>query len=484
MLDFWAGLLSGLGGVVFLGGLFGFSGRVPWFAGRTPRLGRARHRRGREIRRTGLPSRCFQAIAGIPKRTRSSAALKIGGVGIPRALEPYHLLFAGSPGAGKSVAIQACLETLRARGDRVLVADCGGESLARFYRTGDRLLNPLDGRSVDWSPLAEMQEAWDAERLARSLVPERDGGEREWHHYAQSLVAGVLERLWLSGDARTGGFVDALTQASNADLAALVAGHPCHCLFEEGAERMLASVRGIVGTYLAPYRFLDRMADLEGFSIRKWVTRRPSPDWLFLTYRDDQATVLRPLLAAWLDLAVGAILASEPDPHRRIWIVLDELGALGTVPVLADALTRGRKYGLACLAGVQTLRQLYRHYGRDGALVLLSCFGSLLVLRTQEAETAEHLSRELGEREIVQRELGFGRGGATHSDRRHLERIVLASEIQNLEDRRGFLACARGRPIESVRLPVVERELVAESFVPRSSPPHPTGEVEVGEVPW
>ncbi|EQD64086.1 TraB protein, partial [mine drainage metagenome] len=271
---------------------------------------------------------------------------------------------------------------------------------------------------MGWSPLAEMQEGWDAERLAQSLVPERDGPDREWHHYAQSLVAGALERLWLSGSAQTGGFVDALTQFSNADLAALIAGHPCQSLFEEGAQRMLASVRGIVGTYLAPYRFLDRAIGAEGFSIRKWVTRPPSPDWLFLTYRDDQAVLLRPLLAAWLDLAVGAILASEPDPLRRVWIVLDELGALGTVPVLADALTRGRKYGLVCLAGVQTLRQLYRHYGRDGAMILLSCFGSLLVLRTQEAETAEHLSRELGEREMIQRELGFGRGGATHSDRR------------------------------------------------------------------
>ncbi|MHB1544053.1 MAG: type IV secretion system DNA-binding domain-containing protein [Gammaproteobacteria bacterium] len=485
MLDFWAGLLSGLGGVVFLWWALGLSGRLSRPFGRGPRLGRSRHRRGRQFGRVGFPRRLFRVMHGILTEGRFRPCLKIGSVRIPRVLEPYHLLLAGSPGSGKSVAIQACLETLRERGDRVLVADCGGESLARFYRPGDRILNPLDGRSMDWSPLAEMQEGWDAERLARSLVPERDGADREWHHYAQSLIAGVLERLWITGSAQTGGFVDALTQASNADLAALVAGHPCQSLFEEGAQRMLASVRGIVGTYLAPYRFLDRAVGAEGFSIRKWVARAPSPDWLFLTYRDDQATVLRPLLAAWLDLAVGAILAREPDPLRRIWIVLDELGALGTVPVLADALTRGRKYGLACLAGVQTLRQLYRHYGRDGALILLSCFGSLLVLRTQEAETAEHLSRELGEREIIQRELGFGRGGATHSDRRHLERIVLASEIQNLEDRRGFLARARGCPVESVYLPVRERRLVAETFVPNPSLGDHTKRMEVmGEVPW
>lgn len=478
------GLLSGLGGAIFLGWGLGLSGRMRGRLGERPRLGRSRHRRGRHAtRRSGL-ARGFQRLSAFwaPRRP----LIRIGAIRIPRELEPYHLLMAGSPGAGKTVAIQSCLATLRVRGDRVIVADCGGESLARFYRPGDQILNPLDDRSAGWSPLAEMRERWDAERLARSLIPERDGAEREWHHYAQSLVAAVLERLWLTGSTATGAFVDALTQASNADLAALIAGHPSQSLFEEGAGRMLASVRAIVGTYIAPYRFLDRAVGTDGFSVRHWVGRSPSPDWLFLTYRDDQAALLRPLLAAWLDLAVGEVLASEPDSSRRIWVVLDELGALGTVPVLADALTRGRKYGLACLAGVQTLRQLYRHYGRDGAQILLSCFGSLLVLRTQEAETAEHLSRELGEREIVQRELGFSRSGATHSDRRHLERIVLASEIQNLPDRRGFLVRAGGHPVEPVVLPVRERVAVAPAFVP--VPPACDGDTESApiapEVPW
>ncbi len=485
MLDFWIEVLSGLGALSILLLALGIASLSRGRIWRKPRLGRSRHRRGRRLERSVLPARFLKRMLRSLTMRRSNRCLWIGSHPIARELEPYHLLLAGSPGSGKSVAIHSCLETLRARGDRVLVADCGGESLARFYRPGDAILNPLDGRSVDWSPLAEMQEAWDAERLARSLIPERDGADREWHHYAQSLVAGVLDGLWARGSAQTGGFVDALTKASNADLALLVSGHPCKSLFEEGAQRMLASVRGIIGTYLAPYRFLDQAVGTEGFSIRRWVARVPSPDWLFLTYRDDQAAVLRPLLAAWLDLAVGAILASEPDSTRRVWIVLDELGALGTVPVLADALTRGRKYGLSCLAGVQTLRQLYRHYGRDGALILLSCFGSILVLRTQEAETAEHLSRELGEREIIQRELGFGRGGTSHSDRRHLERIALASEIQNLADRHGYLALARGCPIVPVKLPVRDRAYVAAPFVPNTSSDGISGQAGVAdEVPW
>ncbi len=442
-----------------------------------------RHSRGRQIAGASLAG-CLPAfghrLSGTSAPTRT---LRVGGIRIPPALEPYHLLCAGSPGSGKSVALADCLETLRRRGDRVLVADCGGDFLSRFHQRGDRILNPVDERSVDWAPLAEMSAAWDAERLARSLVPTRGGAEAEWHHYAQSLVAAVLGRLWETGRTATGTLVDILARSPNGELSAHVAGHPAQTLFEEGAERMLGSVRAIVGTYLAPYRFLDPTTDANGFSVRRWATGGEG-GWLFLPYRDDQLAVMRPLLAAWIDLAVGALLSQPPDSRRRFWLVLDELGALGTIPVLTDALTRGRKYGLACLAGVQSVSQLDEAYGSASARILRSCFGSLLVLRTQEAGTAEALSRELGEREIVMREWSHGRGGASHTDRRQFERLILPGEIQALPDCRGYLALAGNHPIRPVRLKPRARPEVTEPFRART-PSGATGLplVDTG-VPW
>ncbi len=455
------------------------AGRLPF--GRM-RPGR-RHSRGRQIAVRGITAwflACGHRLAGASTQTRR---LRVGRVRIPHALEPYHLLCAGSPGSGKSVALAECLEILRERGDRVLVADCGGDFLSRFHRPGDRILNPVDERSVDWAPLAEMTAAWDAERLARSLVPARGGAEAEWHHYAQSLVAAVLERLWETGQTATGTLVATLAQTPNADLAAQVAGHPVQTLFEAGAERMLGSVRAIVGIYLAPYRFLDPVADAGSFSVRRWASGTDG-GWLFLPYRDDQLALMRPLLAAWIDLAVGAILSQRPERGRRFWVVLDELGALGTIPVLSDALTRGRKYGLACLAGVQSVSQMDEAYGHTGARILRSCFGSLLVLRTQEASTAETLSRELGEREIVMREWSHGRGGASHTDRRQFERLILPGEIQSLPDCSGYLALAGNHPIRPVRLRPRTRPEVAPAFRPRHPPAAADLPVADAGVPW
>jgi hypothetical protein len=55
---------------------------------------------------------------------------------------------------------------------------------------------------------------------------------------------------------------------------------------------MLASVRGIVGSYLAPYSYLPKDAGAKSWSIRRHV--REGKGWLWLSYREDQAAALRP----------------------------------------------------------------------------------------------------------------------------------------------------------------------------------------------
>ena len=90
----------------------------------------------------------------------SDKILRIGGV--PIANETEHFLFAGKTGAGKSQAISALLETAQRRELPAIIADPGGDYYSRFARDGDLLFNPLDARSVDWSPVRRNS---DPERL-------------------------------------------------------------------------------------------------------------------------------------------------------------------------------------------------------------------------------------------------------------------------------------------------------------------------------
>ncbi len=387
--------------------------------------------------------------------------IRIGGVPIPPEIEPLHILVSGSTGTGKSQMISGILDTIRARGDRAIVADPGGQYMSRWHADGDTILAPLDARSVAWSPFAEMRAAQDADRIARSMIPSIEGQSdaAQWQLYSQGLVAAALQRLHESQAGTNSALVHTLTIAKSDEIESVVRGLPAQTLFDTGAAKMVASVRGIVGSYLPPYRFLPPDAGGDAWSIRRWV--EAGDGWLWMPYRDSERAALAPLIAAWIGEAVSAVLDLEPSRERRVWLILDEAPLLGRVQALADALTNGRKYGLRAILGVQSIAQLRQAYGRDGAQVLLSCLSSALVLRVGDAETADAMSRMLGDRQIRRehesRQLSLA-GGASASEHITIERAVLPSEIQSLPDRRGYLRLAGDYPIALVDIDIVERE--------------------------
>ena len=398
------------------------------------------------------------ARLGRPARGERGA-LQIGRVSIPCAIETQNVLLTGSTGTGKSLALQGLVDTLRARaGDRAVVVDPGGALLARYWRCGDTLLNPLDARSVAWSPLAEMRSAADADRLSKSLLPDTDGQDaQQWQLYAQTLTAAVLQRLSERRERSTNAdLVRLLTVAKSDELEVLVAGLPAQTLFDAGAAKMLGSVRAIIGAYLAPYRFLPPGAGADAWNLRHWAEQ--GRGWLWIPERADLAATLRPLVAAWIGELVSAMLALAPDRDRRLWLLLDELAALGRVQSLSEALTQGRKFGLCACAGLQTVAQLRGAYGLPGAQTLLSCFSSQLILRAADPETADWGSRLLGDQQLSRRVSSEGSGaGGSHvgeSEQISIERVVLPSEIMGLADRRGFLKLAGDGPIARVEIPI------------------------------
>lgn len=390
--------------------------------------------------------------------------IEFGGVPIPSALEPLHFLIAGSTGTGKSQAINGLLDTLRARGDRVIAVDAGGEAMSRWWLENDTILSPLDKRSVAWSPFAEMDSPADADRISKSMIPDAEGGDREWQLYSQGLVSAVLERLWASGAPTNAALVHALTTAKSDEIEALVSDLPAQTLFDVGAAKMLSSVRGIIGSYLPPYRFLPSSAGKDAWSIRRWVAG--GDGWLWLPYRDDQRSAVAPLVTAWIGEVVSALLSLPPSHTRRVWLLLDEAAALGRIQGLALGLTQGRKYGLRAVLGLQSVAQLRQSYGRDGAQVLLSCASSSLVLRSCDAETADQMSRLLGEHQIKRDHSSYGPAGSSIAEHISIERVVLASEIQHLPDLTGYLALAGDYPIARVTIPIVSNDQVVDPFVP------------------
>jgi hypothetical protein len=390
--------------------------------------------------------------------------LTLGGIRIPAELETLHWLFAGTTGTGKTTAIEELLDGIVERSERAIICDPNGSYLSRFGVEGDRLLNPFDHRSEKWKLFSEIHRDYDADRLARSVVPDGHGDAAAWNGYAQTLLAELLRTLIRSGDTTTEQLLYWATIASPEELGKRLAGTPAAGLFDSDASKALASTRYVLAAHLAPQRHLME----GGFSLRDWLETDTGS--LYLTWRTDMQTALAPLLATWVDVLASAILSLAPSQERRIWLIIDELAAIGKLSSLEPALTMGRKNGLCIVAGLQSTAQLDRIYGKDSAQVLRACFRNILVLAIAKTdpETSEALSRSLGDREVRYEEesRSMGAGGNTRnvSVRQVNERVVMPAEIAALPNLVGYLALAGDLPIQKIKLVPKFRELSTAAY--------------------
>lgn len=389
------------------------------------------------------------------KRSGAPSQVEVAGVPIPLGCEATHFLLAGSTSSGKSTAIDELLATALARGDRCVVVDPNGHALARFARTGDLLLNPFDRRSPGWSPFNEIRNPFDFERLAASVVPEcADTSAQQWHAYARQLLAETMRCMMQGGENSTERLLYWLTQAPAKDLGAHLAGSAAAGLFEPGAEKALASTRFILSSHVGCYQYL-RPGD---FSVREWLESGTGN--LYLTWRADMLSSLKPLVSGWVDILIAAILTLPEGNPRPLWLMLDELASLDRLTSLEAGLTKGRKHGLRVVAGLQSVAQLDDLYGSHAATSLRSCLRNLIVLgcASTDPQTAKLLSDGLGQSEIERTHFtrssyrGSERGATSQSVQRSIEPLVLPSQLTSLAPLDGYLKFAGDFPVAKIHL--------------------------------
>jgi hypothetical protein len=288
-----------------------------------------------------LPYRAHRGVPDAHKRgaiVSSSAARKpsspgtvtLAGVEIPLLDEMKHFKIIGTTGSGKSTAIREVLTGALDRGDRAIIADPDGGYFARFYRPdrGDVILNPFDERSVRWDLFREIDQPYDVEQLARSLIPEGpDPAGHEWRGFARTFLSSVIEYCKVEEKTDLGELYRLLVVAEPEELQDILAGSAAQPLLAGTDSRMFRAARGTATPVFNALRYAKGGTG-NPLSIRKWI--REGKGVLFLPYTAGQIAALKNLIATWMRLAIFETMSLGEGDHR-LWFAIDELDALGQI---------------------------------------------------------------------------------------------------------------------------------------------------------
>ena len=413
-----------------------------------------------------------------------TGALTIAGIPLPASVEQQHILLAGAPGSGKSEALKTLIAQVRARGnDGAVIHDPTGEFVSLFYdpKRGDMIINPLDARHAPWDLWSDLQPGEEA-NLAKAIIPSATGDNKYFSDAAQALLEVLFQQTHTIDDLVKAGLgesaqelVERLERAGMGGLA--------------GNVKTFGSVRGNLAPYLRSLALLPPVPPGLGINLAEFC-EKPKGRFVFLLTRRRNKDALRPLHQLFLTQIVSTATSLRPDPTRRIWLFLDELPELMPSDAVATSLSQGRKFGLSSVLAVQEVGQMYDRVGQYEARALLSMPKTRLVLRVGDGESAEAMSKEIGDRQIQRRQVSSSQapaGGESMGTRNTTsttwqtttERAVLPAEIMALPDLNGYLRIEASTM--RVTLRYTPRTTVAEDYKPVPPRPLPVAERKEAE---
>ena len=459
------------------GGTIGFLSIVAMFLQRGGNLTRENFKRGAQmVSPASLKAMIMQhnrIIVRKRKAFKGAPRYHLANIPYPIGTEVQHTAISGTIGSGKTQAISALLEQIRANGDRAVVFDLTGGFIAPFYRPQkDVILNPLDARAPAWSVFSEAKTKSGFDAIAAAMIPRGKHSDPVWSDSARMVFSTAAQLLLGDGRPNNADLIDTLLTRELSALEPFFKGTPAAAIISPETARMSNSVRMMLSTYLDGLRLLPEEGD--AFSITEWIEKDEEDATLFLSSRADMHETLKPLLTVWIDTAVRALMSRPRDVNRRIWFILDEVAALQKLPSIMDGLARGRQFGAAFVLGIQAQSQLRDIYGHDGAQSLSSVCRTKLILAASDADTAKWYADFLGRQEMSRSTEGvsFGantiRDGVTVNRQDRIEHLVIPEEVLNLKSLEGYLKMPEGFPLSKVKLPLVIRDEPQLGFVERA----------------
>lgn len=357
-----------------------------------------------------------------------------------------------------------------------IVYDPHLQFVPRYFneKRGDILLNPLDARCPSWSPSDEIDfsdgPTAEAQALAQatSLFP-GNPSDRNWFFTYCSQLIWKHCIVHHRPDAHQMAY---LMQHSDPLIDIVVKGTELEQMMAQNAQQQRAGVVSHLTQIAYALRQIPKREEgRRHISLREWCATRKG--WLFFTNTQDTRAALRPIQSLMLDGLILRLLSmGERFDLPAVVMTIDELQTLQKLPQLMPLVTEGRK-SLRVVLGFQGRSQIKALYGEEAEAIFSAAYTKFM-LRTSEPEASEWLSKTVGDVEIERlRESRpadlLARSGHSYSTEQKVERLVLPSEFQGLDDLHGYLKY--GNHIVKVTLPIMPRRVRAVGFIARDPQP-------------
>ncbi len=393
----------------------------------------AQHQRGN----TFMP---FPKLASLLRRKKEASDLILDKLPLIKDKETSHLLMTGTTGSGKTNAFHILLPQIRQRGDKAIIVDVTGTYISQYYNPEtDFILNPLDTRSQFWHPWADCHLESHYDVLADSFIPEnKQAKDPFWDNASRAVLKAALRKYASQGILDIDKLATFLLSSEGKEFEAFFKGTDAANFTCDNNEKTTQSIRSVLSSYIEGLRQLENTE--RPFSLRSWVMNEKQKGTIFITARADQRQTLKPLISAWVDMAINALMILPEDYTRRLWFIIDELAALQKLPSLQMGLAEGRKYGGCFLVGFQSKPQLEEIYGRQGAESMLDLFNTKVFFRCTEPSTQTWISKVLGDKEEIepQENISYGansmRDGVSLSHHTRQKPLVMPTELSQLKD--------------------------------------------------
>ena len=436
-----------------------------------------KHSKDQLISGTRLASNIKETIKSVERSKNGASDLKIANVlPIPKLSEFQGFLYHGSTGSGKSQAIMRFLDEIKRSGDAAIIYDKECTLKPFFFDCEkDIELNPLSTLCANWDIWQECETPIEMGALATYLMPKSvQGSDPFWVDAARTIFTSVAWEMRHQKDRSLIKLLQTLLTTTLDEMRDVLKGTECENLVNENIEKTAISIRAVISTYTKALRFMEGLNKDETkkpFAIKNWVksqfeSEEAKRSWLFITSRANIHGEIKPLISAWIGMAMKGIQGLPVNNKRRFWVIIDEMASLNRLEDFSDIAADIRKFGGCIAIGIQSISQLEHLYGRDEATAITDLLNTAMYSRSPKQKVADWVSHDLGEQiiEEVRESQSYGpnaiRDGNTISRQRVTRRTVDAGTIMQLEDLEFFVRLVGNHPITRLKLDYVSNRKV------------------------